>query len=229
MRIQYLLPLLILTTLFCIKAVYQENTNSKKISKKLYSIARNVNVRSEPGINSQVLFKIPAPEQVSEIERSGKKEYIGSQFGEWIKIKFKDQEGWAFDSFFQEAIPYSEYCHNLDNNSSIEGRIGYPGEQLEVSGLYLENINTNKILKVQFDWRDTGKFNQKVPSGLYIIYATTLVGKVFLTYCANETESERKKNDINCKRATILNIKKGCDYSSIYDFNYSLTNAKLIY
>ncbi|MCW7460441.1 SH3 domain-containing protein [Leptospira bandrabouensis] len=222
------LILVILILIIECKSIVKDQTSVKK--KTFIVVANMVNVRSKPSTTSEKIGQLEVSETGEELERTETTELVNGKTGIWIKIKTIQVEGWVFSPYIRNSVPYSESCNNPVKKSKFIGRIGYPSEGLDISGLYIQNYTTKKITNIPYiddgSIENSGKFQISMPPGKYLLYAkaSTYNHKIYFTYCSGYDDYNYKKDPF-CSRVIIIIAKEGCEYSQINDFEYSNTEA----
>jgi hypothetical protein len=88
--------LMILSFIDCKKfGDYNGNTKLKVIAKS------GLHLREKPDQKSKSILLLPMNSEVELLDNSKQMETIANQTGEWLKVKFKDKEGFAFSAFLQ--------------------------------------------------------------------------------------------------------------------------------
>jgi hypothetical protein len=71
------------------------NTNTTTKTSNYYNVTSDVNVRSGPSVNNNVLFKLSRGTEVEVVERS----FFDSRNAEWMKINYNGQAGYVNAKF----------------------------------------------------------------------------------------------------------------------------------
>ena len=74
---------------------YTGNTKLKVIAKS------GLHLREKPDQKSKSIILLPMNSELELLDNSKQMETISNQTGEWLKVKFKDKEGFAFSAFLQ--------------------------------------------------------------------------------------------------------------------------------
>ena len=82
----------------------------------------NLVVRDSPDVSGNKLGNVPYGGKVNVIERVGGKESIGGRSGYWVKIQWKNGDGYAFDAFL-------ESLEGTASSKSDAGRVVSSDEQ----------------------------------------------------------------------------------------------------
>lgn len=62
-----------------------------------------LNLRLQPNSQSDIVVSIPSNEKVIIIERNGPQAVIGGKTANWIKVRYKKNEGWVWGGFIKET------------------------------------------------------------------------------------------------------------------------------
>lgn len=62
-----------------------------------------LNVRSQPSIQSEVLFQIPDSSLVNILMFDSETYVIGGESGSWCKIEFNAEQGWVWGNYLKKA------------------------------------------------------------------------------------------------------------------------------
>ncbi|MDF3822283.1 SH3 domain-containing protein [Leptospira sp. 96542] len=205
----------------------KSETKKSEIKQKLkvwiYSMGDGVNIRSEPSLDSSILLKLNQGDECELIDKNGPEGIFENKKGNWYKVKKDDKTGWVFNVFLVTFLPYSKFCYDDNTLPVFQGKISYPSEFFEVSGLYLVNIKTNQKIDVPIGRKinNLGEFEISVKPGKYFIYALTGSSrpKDYITYCSNISDLIFLKNPY-CNKIVIFDAKLGCRFENIDKLDY---------
>ena len=62
----------------------------------------SLNLRSEASLESDILIKIPVGSQVSIVYYDDRELFLDGAMGRWCRIKYADQEGWAWGNYVEK-------------------------------------------------------------------------------------------------------------------------------
>lgn len=118
------------------------------IEVKMKIIAKQgLNLRSYPHINSDKVELMPYASEVIIISDEKVRDTIDKEKGNWVKIKYNDKEGWAFDAYIngdvEEQPTFIEASSNIVNRSDI--KTGDVINGLEVKIIEYDASTTSEI------------------------------------------------------------------------------------
>ena len=121
-----------------------------------------LNLRMDPGTNSEVLLSIPYGEKVRIIEQdekyldtigghtfysSGSKTHFSHLTGYWVKINYKGIEGFVFDAYLYVDI--TDLMDNLDPNINKDFVLLFPGNSCNYNFWFNNKLKWYGIYKLK--------------------------------------------------------------------------------
>jgi uncharacterized protein YgiM (DUF1202 family) len=97
----FVIVFLLLFLIFAPKNIYIISSNFKNDEPKV-TAKSGLKIRTNPSLNSEIITTVKFGENIKVIDNEIKKDIVNGENGNWCKVEYRNQTGYAWNKFISE-------------------------------------------------------------------------------------------------------------------------------